>query len=48
MLYDPIYNETLCQKNGNKIFYFDWLFDLYDNQNNKCILSKKKDYYIPK
>ena len=42
MLYDPIYNETLCQKNGNKIFYFDWLFDLYDNQNNKCILSKNK------
>jgi len=29
MLYDPIYNQTICQKNGKRIFYFEWLFDLY-------------------
>ena len=44
MLYDPIYNKTVCKKNGNTIFYFEWLFDLYDNDNNKCIFSKEYGY----
>ena len=41
MLYKPFYNQKICKKNGNTIFYFDWLFDLYDNYDNNCIFSKK-------
>ena len=29
MLYSPIQNEAICQKNEKTIFYFEWLFDLY-------------------
>ena len=54
MLFSPFENETICQKNGKTIFYFEWLFDLvgYDYGNfesekyhpfrRKYILNKEK------
>ncbi len=42
MLMSPIQNETLCQKNGRIIFYFEWLFDLYGYDYSYSITPIKK------
>ena len=39
MLYSPIANYSICQKNEKTIFYFEWLFDLYDNNGTQLILN---------
>ena len=39
MLFSPTKNGAICQKNGKKIFYFEWLFDLigYDYDYYKFV-----------
>ena len=44
LLLSPIDNYSICQKNGKTIFYFEWLFDLYDNDGMKLILNNIYGY----
>ena len=48
MLFSPIGNHTICQKNGRTIFYFEWKFDLYGYEGSykrRFILNENKIKY---
>ena len=50
MLFSPIKNEAICYKNGKKIFYFEWLFDLigYDYDYYKFVNFSENYHPYPK